>query len=102
MKKVNDIPAMYIEGDITAQDSGLISKKLDQLSATKSARVAIDLSETTFIDSYGLGVFVYTWKTLSESGRELLFVNPQALVSNVFTGTNLGQIFHVVESLDAI
>ncbi len=101
-RKYKRIPVLYLEGEITAVDAPVISKKLEALAKKKSSSIIIDLTNTSFIDSYGLGVFIYSWKKLKEVDCELIFLNPQEFVKNVFVGTNLNNVFKTVESLDAV
>ncbi|NLG17420.1 MAG: STAS domain-containing protein [Fibrobacter sp.] len=101
-KKINSSPVLEITGEITGENVGKITSKLEGLRKGDSQKVVVDLSKTTFIDSHGLGVFVYIWRLLGEQNRELIFLNPQGFIRNMFNGTNLDKIFKVVDSEEAI
>ena len=84
------------------QEVAKISKKLEAFLTTGDPVVAVDLSATTIIDSYGLGVFVFTWKQIASQNRQLVFVNPQGFIRNLFDGTNLSKVIRVVDSLEEL
>ncbi len=101
-KKHGEIPVVQIVGEAVGRDVAKISKKLDSLLNASDPVVAVDLSETEVIDSYGLGVFVFSWKQFATQKKQLVFVNPQGFVKNLFDGTNLTKVINIVESLDAL
>jgi len=101
-KKHGDIPVIQIEGEAVGRDVVKISKKLDSYLKTEDPVIAVDLSETYVIDSYGLGVLVFSWKQFASQKRQLVFVNPQEFVKNLFDGTNLTRIINIVDSLEAL
>jgi anti-anti-sigma factor len=98
IRKVMDIPVLEITGDVTGDTVGKISTRLETLRKENSRSIAVDLSHTTFIDSHGLGVFVYCWRMLEQENRQLVFLNPQKFIRNMFSGTNLDKIFKVIDS----
>ncbi|MBD3392162.1 MAG: anti-sigma factor antagonist [Chitinivibrionales bacterium] len=98
----NALPVVQVIGELTGNDSARVSKKILAQRAGKSKMVVVDLSETTFLDSHGLGVLVYAWRRLEERDQELVFMNPPPFVQNIFQGTNLANVLRVVESLDAL
>jgi anti-sigma B factor antagonist len=102
LRRRHKLPVLQIIGEIAANDAAKVSRKMDALCKNAAPKVVIDLSETSFIDSYGLGIFVYCWKMLDESNRELIFLNPRDAVSKVFSGSNLDHIFNVVATLDEL
>jgi anti-sigma B factor antagonist len=102
MKKHGVIPVVALVGEAVGQEVAKISKKLEAFLKTDDPVIAVDLSETTVIDSYGLGVFVFTWKQIASQNRQLVFVNPQGFIRNLFEGTNLTKIIRVVESIEEL
>jgi anti-anti-sigma factor len=102
VRRRNNMPVIKIVGELSGEESGRISQKIISHGKNKSRAVVIDLSETTFIDSHGLGVLVYAWKTLEQRGNKLVFLNPPQFVQTLMRGTNLSSVITVVESLDSI
>lgn len=96
------VSVLKITGEISGRDAPLVSKKIDQLQKSNSTVLVIDLSETSFIDSYGLGVFVFAWKNLEKQGCKLVFMSPHEAVRSIFTGTHLDSVFRVIESIEEL
>jgi anti-anti-sigma factor len=102
MKKHGIIPVIQIEGDAVGREVMKISKKLESYLKTDDATIAVDLSETFVIDSYGLGIFVFSWKQFLSQGRKLVFINPQGFIKDLFEGTNLSKVITIVDSIEAL
>ena len=98
MRKKGEIPILDVVGDVTGEDIRKITQKLDYFRKGSFQTVAVDLSQTTFIDSHGLGAFIYCWRMLEEQGRRLVFLSPRGFVRTMFSGTNLDKIFKIVET----
>lgn len=93
---------MKISGELVAREVNILSKKFESLGKGKCNTVVVDLSETNYIDSHGLGVFVYAWKMFEQKNKELIFLNPQGFIRDMFMGTNLNQILRVVDNLEEL
>lgn len=91
-------PIVIISGDVTGDHVRTISSRLNALHNENWATIAIDLSNTTFIDSHGLGVFVYFWRQLEQEKRRLVFLKPQGFILELFAGTNLDKVFTIIET----
>lgn len=102
LKKNNGIPIVKIIGNLTFNSIVGLSKKMENLSKSQCETIVVDLSETDYIDSHGLGVFVYTWKMMEQNEKELIFLNPKGFIKSMFQGTNLHEIFKVVDSLEEL
>ena len=100
IKKTDRAIILVLSGDITGSSVGKISAKLESIQKIYEGTIAIDLSETTFIDSHGLGVFVFFYRRLSEVNRKLVFLKPSDFILDLFSGSNLVKIFTIVNSED--
>ena len=100
VRKSNGMPILEISGELAGVKVGKIAAELERLRKSRAKTIAVDLSQTTFIDSHGLGVFVYFWKTFEEQKRELVFLNPPQFLRTMFEGTNLNDVFRIVDSLE--
>jgi anti-sigma B factor antagonist len=58
--------------------------------------IEIDLAETTFLDSCGLGALVALHKTATSRGGTVRLLNPQPPVQQLLDLTRLNDIFEVV------
>jgi anti-sigma B factor antagonist len=99
VRKVNGVPVIGIVGELSGEHVGKVAARLEKLRKAGEGTIAVDLSRTTFIDSNGLGVFVYSWRLLENEQRGLVFVNPQGFILNMFHNTNLDRIFKIVGSI---
>ncbi len=59
--------------------------------------VDVDLSETTFIDSCGLGALVALHKTACSRGGKLRLLNPQLPIQQLLDLTRLNRIFEITK-----
>ena len=100
--KVKELPVIGISGELSGENVGKIAARLEKMRKTGAKTIAVDLSRTTFIDSHGLGVFVYCWRLLESEKRTLVFVNPRGFILNMFRNTNLDRLFKVVDSIEAL
>jgi anti-sigma B factor antagonist len=91
-----------ITGKVTSTDSLQISKRVQAIAKKRYPKVIIDLTNVEYIDSQWLGIFVYTWKLLHENNKELIFLIPPGFIRNLFMASNLGMVFKVIDSLDAL
>lgn len=98
IKKVKQVPVLQIQGDITGSNIGKLTAKLEQMIKTDADKVAIDLGNVAFIDSHGLGVFVFFYRRLKERDRSLVIVNPSEFVAELLAGSNLDRIFSIIRN----
>lgn len=102
IKRHNDVPVIKIIGELAGGDSAGVSKKILAHGNVKTRKVVIDLSETTFIDSHGLGALVYAWKMLENGGKELVLLDPPSFFHTILGGTNLSSLIKVIDSLESL
>ena len=101
MGKYGDIPYIKLTGRIISVDSRKFKRKMESLFLKKkNDRIIVNLSETEFLDSYGLGVIVYYHTCMQKAGRELIILNknpnPQAYITRLLELTRLVNVFKVI------
>jgi anti-sigma B factor antagonist len=94
-------PIVKIYGELCGSRAQVIAHRLERICALKTQRLIVDLSDIGFVDSHGLGVLIHVWKSLREQKRELLLLKPRGFMKRMFEGTNLTQIFTIIDSLEA-
>jgi anti-sigma B factor antagonist len=62
------------------------------------ANIEVDLSDTTFIDSSGLGALIALHKTACNRKGGLRLLNPQPPVAQILQLTRMNQIFEIVKA----
>jgi anti-anti-sigma factor len=77
-----------------------LSSALNLFGHRQATWIILDLSECTYLDSTGLGVFVSLMKTARASGGDAVFVSPPAPIRRVFEVTQMTQILTVVDTLE--
>ncbi|HLH54940.1 MAG TPA: STAS domain-containing protein [Verrucomicrobiae bacterium] len=60
--------------------------------------IEVDLSQTTFVDSSGLGALIALQKTAVSRKGKLLLLNPQPAVRQIIQLTRLDNFFEIVNS----
>ena len=98
VKKIRSVPVLVLYGEVTGNSVGKLSAKLNGIQRVFEGKIAIDLSNTTFIDSHGLGVFIFFYRRLTDENRELVFLNPPEFITELFSGSSLDRVFNVVGS----
>ena len=73
-----------------------LSAVVAELVAAGHARIVIDLSQTEFIDSSGLGALVSCLKRARQAGGDLRIAGLTQQVRTVFELTNLDRILKIV------
>jgi anti-sigma B factor antagonist len=102
VRKTRGIPVIEVIGEMAGKNIEKIAMRLERMCRSKAKTIAVDLSRTTFIDSHGLGVFVYCWRLLENEKRDLIFVKPQGFILNMLQNTNLDRVFRVVDSIEEL
>ena len=87
-----------------------ITGELDPASAPKliaavdisdTARLVLDLTDVTFMDSSGLGAVLYAWRYAREAGGRLLIVCPvEAYIRRTFARIGVAKWLTICHSLD--
>ena len=57
-----------------------------------TTRIVVDMAETTFLDSSGLGALIAGLKSARQAGGDLRIARPTPSVTTVFTLTNLDKV----------
>jgi anti-sigma B factor antagonist len=78
-----------------------LGSQVNEILQGSSPVVLIDLEQTTFIDSSGLGALVSTLKAVRAANRKLYFCAPNAQIKMVFELSGMDQAFEIFESREA-
>jgi anti-sigma B factor antagonist len=73
---------------------------LGELVAGGTTRLVVDMGETTFLDSSGLGALIAGLKTARQAGGDLRIARPTEAVQTVFTLTNLDKVLRARDSVE--
>ncbi len=88
-----DISILRLFGDMDAEHSPPLKKKLQGILASGKTKLILDLREVAFIDSTGLGVLISLMRQLKENGGQLKLASLQQEVRSIFEITRLFRVF---------
>ena len=95
---IKEHPSLVISGQITGDYAAQVKSKIDSINRKHTGDLVIDLSEVTFIDSYGLGVLVYVWKLYRSNSRDIVFLCGGNFDLDIFSAANLDSLFTIIRS----
>lgn len=84
--------------ELCASTASLWKDRLAKSLTDQPEEVSIDLSNTRFIDSSGLGVLLSLNKSMRGKGGSLKLLNPSAAVSQLIELTRLHRVFEIVHA----
>jgi anti-anti-sigma factor len=88
-------------GMLDGMTSSVFRQEIETVIAQGADIVLIDLKETTFIDSSGLGALASALKTVRSAGKQLFFSSPNEQVKIVFELTCMDRAFEIFEDREA-
>jgi anti-sigma B factor antagonist len=97
-KIINNIQVITISGRIDVISAKDLEIFLDN-ALDKNSRMIFDLSETEYISSSGLRVFLATLKTLNKKNGEMKLASLQPVIRNILDISGLSNIFSIHHNL---
>ncbi len=105
-ERIGDVPVLKLVGRVIGVDDRKFSRKMEAMYKRRCEKLVLDVSETDFIDSHGVGIIVYYHTLMQKSNRHLILLNsdpnPVAYMSRLFEMTNLNKVLNVVSSYDDV
>ena len=86
---------LSVRGEVDMVTAPRLWQHLEAALPDATERLVVDLSETTFIDSTALGVFVRAFKRLRHAGADLVLRSPSRTARKVFTITGLDRVMKI-------
>jgi anti-sigma B factor antagonist len=90
-----------LEGEIDLHVSPRIAVSLAQLIAKKPAKLIVDLSRVSYIDSSGLAVLIEGMQGVEEYGGIFAIAGMQETVRSIFEIARLDQVFRIFPDVDS-
>jgi anti-sigma B factor antagonist len=82
-------------------DGAELKQKLDDLKQSGKTNVVIDLGDTDFMDSSGIGALISGLTSMRKSGGDVRLANMEKRIRNLFLITRLlGSVFEDYESVE--
>jgi anti-sigma B factor antagonist len=92
---------LSLEGEVDLHVSPEIATKLGGLIRERPARVVVDLSRVTYIDSSGLAVFVGAMQEVEDYGGRFALAGVQEKVRLILETSRLDQVLMTYPHVDA-
>jgi anti-sigma B factor antagonist len=90
-----------LEGEIDLHVSPRVAASLDAIISQKPARVVVDLSGVSYIDSSGLAVLIEGMQKVETYGGKFLLAGLHDNVRPIFEIARLDQVFMIFPHVDA-
>ncbi len=84
-----------VRGEIDVETAPRVWTCLEEVIPSAEERLVLDLTETTFIDSTALSVFVRAFKRLRHAGADLVLRSPSRTARKIFTITGLDKVMTI-------
>ncbi|MBD1215684.1 MAG: STAS domain-containing protein [Dolichospermum sp.] len=95
------VKVIVISGNFNASTSSEFHKNIQEVIASDIKIVLIDCHSVTFMDSFGLGTLVVTFKMLEASGIKMVICSSNEQVKMLFELTGMDNKFTIVPSQEA-
>ncbi len=105
-KNILNTPCLELVGRVTDDDARELSSSLRSLCRRGHPIIAVDISRVQFVDSHGLGVFVFYSTLMEKANRRLVFIHtnrtPTSYVNRLFQMTNLDKVLEIAPSIESL
>jgi len=94
------IDRVQLAGRLDSAGVEAIDAHLSSLTATRAARILIDLSRVPFLASIGIRILLTNARILRQNGGRMALLTPQSLVEEVLQVTGIESIIPIFHDLD--
>jgi anti-sigma B factor antagonist len=90
-----------LDGEIDLHISPRVALSLAQMVKKKPAKLVVDLSRVSYIDSSGLAVLIDGMQSVEEYGGRFAIAGMQETVRSIFEIARLDQVFRIFPDVDS-
>lgn len=90
--------SIVIEGELDVYTAPELQKVLEPIRQSGSHDIKIDLTDVSYMDSTGLGIFVGTLKDLNQHDKALYVTGVSKRILRLFEITGLRDLMHINEA----
>ena len=90
-----------LDGEIDLHVSPRVALSLNQMVKKKPAKLVVELSKVTYIDSSGLAVLIEAMQSVEEYGGTFALAGMQETVRSIFEIARLDQVFRIFPDADS-
>ncbi|WP_110926398.1 anti-sigma factor antagonist [Bacillus massiliglaciei] len=95
VKENNTEYAVKLKGEIDAYTAPKLRESLFPLSEQENCTITVDLTDVSYMDSTGLGVFVGLFKNIKANNGEFVLVGLSERLRRLFDITGLAEIIDI-------
>lgn len=88
------------KGRLNMVSARRLKELLTELVDAGTTRIVVDMAQTTFLDSSGLGALIAGLKSARQAGGDLRIARPTPSVLTVFELTNLDKVLRARDSVE--
>lgn len=99
--RADGVGVVIPRGRLTMVSARRLKELLADLVGGGTTRIVVDMAETTFLDSSGLGALIAGLKSARQAGGDLRVARPTPGVVAVFELTNLDRVLRARDSVEA-
>ena len=89
-------------GSINSSTAPALDDQFDELIAQGKHTIVVDLADTDFISSSGIGVLLGRVASLRDNGGDLIMMNVPRLIADIFDILNIRSYFRIITSVDEL
>jgi len=99
-EKIGTAEVVHMSERIEVKQASEIKEVFLKILQEGTPRIVVDLSETRFVASAGIGLFATLVKECRSAGGECAFVNPNEIVLDILRVTKLLDLFKITKTVD--
>jgi anti-sigma B factor antagonist len=100
--KAKDTVILKPKGSVDSTSAPALENRFNEAIRNNQYRIVVDLSETDFISSAGLGLILGTVATLRENGGDMILMKIPKDLSDIFELMSVDDYFETIDSLDEL
>jgi anti-sigma B factor antagonist len=100
--RVGSVVVLKPSGDVRVRNMLVLRKEFEELADRPKVRVAVDLSDVTFLDSSAIGLFTNVANRLGAGGGMLFLFGCNKDLGDLLEMTNIGEIVPVLRDLEEL
>ncbi len=100
-QKDGDVVRVTLKGELKSESAEAVNEELHALVSVPDAKVAVDLSEVSLIDSSGLSALINVVTRGRLCTADVVFANPTPFVRSVFEVARLDTFFEIHPNMAA-
>ena len=94
-KEDDNVLRGYVEGEIDAYTAPQLRDGLEAVEVTEGLNIEVDLTDVSYIDSTGLGIFVAFYKRVQREGGNVRLAGLSERIKHLFKITGLSELMNI-------